>query len=89
MVDWTDAKDDDKARSVAIATTKKWKELSTARNLQIPFLYMNDASRDQNPLSTYPAANIQRMKTIAAKYDPFSVFQTLQNDGFLLSKVKH
>ncbi|KAF1846872.1 FAD-binding domain-containing protein, partial [Cucurbitaria berberidis CBS 394.84] len=88
LVDWTDAKNDDVARSVGIATTKKWKELSTARNLQIPFLYMNDASRDQSPLDTYPATNIQRMKTIAAKYDPLRVFQTLQNDGFLLSKVK-
>jgi hypothetical protein len=88
LVDWNDPKDEDIARGVGIATTKKWEELSTARNLHVPFLYMNDASRDQSPLDTYPAANIKRMKTIAAKYDPFQVFQTLQNDGFLLSKVK-
>jgi hypothetical protein len=88
LVDWNDQKDESIARGVGIATTKKWDELSTARNLQVPFLYMNDASRDQSPLETYPAANIQRMKTIAAKYDPLQVFQTLQNDGFLLSKVK-
>jgi hypothetical protein len=88
LVDWDDANDESAARGVGIATTNKWKELSTARNLQLPFLYMNDASRDQSPLDTYPAANINRMKSIAAKYDPLRVFQTLQNDGFLLSKVK-
>lgn len=88
MVDWDDAANDDAARSVGITTTEAWKDLSTARNLDIPFLYMNDASRDQNPLDTYPAANIKRLKVVAAKYDPLRVFQTLQNDGFLLSKVK-
>jgi hypothetical protein len=87
LVDWNESKDEAAARAVGIATTKKWDELSTARDLHLPFVYMNDASRDQSPLDTYPAANIKRMKTIAAKYDPLRVFQTLQNDGFLLSKV--
>jgi hypothetical protein len=88
LTDWEDAKDDDAARGVAIATTEKWKELGTARNLHLPFVYMNDASRDQSPLSTYPDMNVKRLKTIAAKYDHLRVFQTLQNDGFLLSKIR-
>jgi len=48
---------------------------------------MNDASRDQSPLDTYPVENINRLKAVATKYDPLRTFQTLQNDGFLLSKV--
>ncbi|KAH7384411.1 hypothetical protein DE146DRAFT_668550, partial [Phaeosphaeria sp. MPI-PUGE-AT-0046c] len=44
---------------------------------------MNDASTDQNPLATYPAANLERLKVVAAKYDPCRIFQTLQNGGFL------
>jgi len=87
LVDWTEAKDDRVVREVAIATTEKWKELSTARDLRVPFLYMNDASRDQSPLDTYPVENLKRLKAVAAKYDPLRTFQTLQNDGFLLSKV--
>jgi hypothetical protein len=48
---------------------------------------MNDASRDQSPLATYPSANLEKLKAVAAKYDSLRVFQNLQNDGFLLSKV--
>jgi len=89
LLDWTDAKDDDVVREVAIATTYKWKELSTARHLHVPFLYMNDASLDQSPLDTYPVENLKKLKAVAAKYDPLRTFQTLQNDGFLLSEVAY
>lgn len=47
----------------------------------------NDASRDQNPLASYGAANVAKLKAVARKYDPSQVFQKLQNDGFLLWKV--
>ncbi|KAE8375362.1 putative 6-hydroxy-D-nicotine oxidase [Aspergillus bertholletiae] len=84
---WANASDDNRVRSVSIATEKKWKELGEARGLAEDFRYMNDASRDQNPLSTYGSANLAELKRIALKYDPHQVFQKLQNDGFLLSKV--
>jgi hypothetical protein len=48
---------------------------------------MNDASRDQNPLASYGKDNVQKLKTVAAKYDPSQVFQKLQNGGFLLSRI--
>ncbi|KAF2014433.1 FAD-binding domain-containing protein [Aaosphaeria arxii CBS 175.79] len=87
LVDWTRAEDDDAVRAVPIATEQKWVELSKARGLHVPYLFLNDASRDQNPLASYGAANLQRMRTIAKKYDPGEVFQKLQNGGFLLSKA--
>ncbi|ROV92195.1 hypothetical protein VMCG_09279 [Cytospora schulzeri] len=87
LIDWEKAADDDLVRGVSIATTEKWKELGKARGLYIDYLYTNDASRDQNPMATYGAANIAKLKAIALKYDPEQVFQTLQNDGFLLRKI--
>ena len=51
------------------------------------YRYLNDASRDQNPLATYGTENLQRLKQIAIRYDPGEVFQKLQNDGFLVSKA--
>ncbi|ETS75027.1 hypothetical protein PFICI_13511 [Pestalotiopsis fici W106-1] len=87
LVDWTNAKDDDVVRSVAIDTTAKWKELSAERGLDVAFLYMNDASRDQNPIATYGIDNVNKLKSIAQKYDKSGLFQTQQNGGFLLSKV--
>jgi hypothetical protein len=87
LVDWTNAADDDAARSVSIETEKTWNKLSRERGFAVDFLYMNDTSREQNPLASYGAANIAKLKSIAAKYDPTRVFQTLQNDGFLLRDV--
>ncbi|KAL2193384.1 FAD linked oxidase-like protein [Corynascus similis CBS 632.67] len=87
LVDWNNAADDAAVRRVGIETTEAWRRLSTERGLGVDYLYMNDASRDQNPLASYGAANIARLRAIAAKYDPARVFQTLQHGGFLLRNV--
>lgn len=84
LVDWTNPADDAAVRSVSIATTDAWKQQSRQRNLGIDYIFMNDASRDQNPLVSYGAANLQKLKKISAKHDPAGVFQDLQNGGFLL-----
>ena len=86
-MDWQGANNDDAVRAAPIATTAKWKELGEERGLYFPFVYMNDASRDQNPIAAYGAANVEKLKAVAKKYDPGQIFQTLQNNGFLLSKT--
>jgi hypothetical protein len=58
------------------------------RDIGIPFLYMNDAARDQNPLASYGSESLAKLKAVAKKYDPRHVFQTLQNGGFLLSRAQ-
>ncbi|KAL8733403.1 MAG: hypothetical protein Q9181_003611 [Wetmoreana brouardii] len=86
LVDWQ-GKDNDKiVRAAPIATTAKWKELGEARGSYLVFLYMNDASRDQNPIAGYGASNVAKLRSVSKKYDPAQIFQTLQNGGFLLSK---
>ncbi|PHH88230.1 hypothetical protein CDD83_7806 [Cordyceps sp. RAO-2017] len=87
LVDWADASKDDLARSVSIETADYWERLSKERGLHVPHLYLNDASRDQNPIASYGAGNVQQLRKIAAKYDSARVFQRLQNDGFLLDKT--
>ncbi len=86
-MDWQGADNDDAVRAASIATTEKWKELGEERGLYLPFLYMNDASRDQNPIAGYGEGNVKKLKAASKKYDPAQIFQTLQNDGFLLSKA--
>jgi hypothetical protein len=56
-MDWHDANDDETVRAAPIATSKKWKELGEQLGLQLP-LFMNDASRDENPLAGYGLTNI-------------------------------
>ncbi|KAI0179261.1 hypothetical protein GGR52DRAFT_589004 [Hypoxylon sp. FL1284] len=86
-VDWENAEDDDLVRSVAIDTTALFKKLARQRGLDVPFVYMNDAARDQNPLASYGPGSVERLKQISRSYDPDQVFQKLQNNGFLLSKI--
>jgi hypothetical protein len=87
IVDWENEADDEAARSVSIETTKYWKKLAKERGLDVPFTYMNDASRDQNPLESYGARSLKQLKATSKKYDPTQMLQRLQNNGFLLSKA--
>ncbi|TVY40960.1 Bifunctional solanapyrone synthase [Lachnellula cervina] len=87
LIDWTNASDDEAVRQVSIDTTNQWKALGEERKLWLPHLFMNDASRDQNPIGAYGDDNVAKLKEIALKYDKNRVFQTLQNGGFLLSEV--
>ncbi|CAG8980498.1 hypothetical protein HYALB_00013099 [Hymenoscyphus albidus] len=87
LIDWKDASDDTVVRQVSIDTANEWERLAKARGLWLPHLFMNDASRDQNPVASYGTDNIQKLKNIALKYDPSQLFQKLQNSGFLLSQV--
>ncbi|KAH6844663.1 hypothetical protein B0I37DRAFT_166599 [Chaetomium sp. MPI-CAGE-AT-0009] len=82
LVDWEHAVDDDVVRSVSIATTEEWKKRST-----VGLLYINDCSRDQDPLATYGSESVAKLCDVSQKYDPDQVFQKLQRDGFLLKKI--
>lgn len=52
------------------------------------FRYLNYCNGSQDPLGSYDAENIKKMKDAAAKYDPTGVFQTRTPRGFKISKVK-
>jgi hypothetical protein len=86
-MDWEDERDDDRVRSVSINFTEHWKRRGQELGVYLPFEYMNDASRDQNPLASYGSKNLASLVKVSQKYDATQVFQTLQNDGFLLSKL--
>lgn len=55
--------------------------------LDVPWHYLNYADPSQQVLATYGAANVEKMKAAAKKYDPDGVFQTLVPGGFKISKV--
>lgn len=54
----------------------------------VGFLYLNYCDGSQDPLGSYGAENIRKMKDAAAKYDPTGVFQRKVPGGFKISKVK-
>lgn len=53
----------------------------------VGFRYLNYADGSQDPLASYGADNIRKMKAAAAKYDPNGVFQKRVPGGFKISKV--
>ncbi|KAF3004844.1 hypothetical protein E8E13_004761 [Curvularia kusanoi] len=52
-----------------------------------PYLYLDYADITQDPLASYGAENVKKMKAAAEKYDPEGVFQKLVPGGFKISKV--
>jgi len=52
-----------------------------------PYLYLDYADITQDPLASYGAENVKKMKAAAKKYDPQGVFQNLVPGGFKISKV--
>ncbi|CAI6297907.1 unnamed protein product [Periconia digitata] len=49
--------------------------------------HLNYAGGFQDPLASYGAANIAKMRAASAKYDPYGLFQTKSSPGFKISKA--
>ncbi|KAF5012741.1 hypothetical protein FDECE_1215 [Fusarium decemcellulare] len=54
----------------------------------LAWIYLNYADKSQDPLGSYGAENVRKMKDAAAKYDPQQVFQKLCPGGFKILDVK-
>ncbi|KAI3316704.1 hypothetical protein HD806DRAFT_541991 [Xylariaceae sp. AK1471] len=69
------------------ATIKAVKELATAEmeGGMLEWTCLDYADKSQDPLASYGVENINRLKAIAAKYDPDQVFQELCSGGFKIS----
>ncbi|KAK4223154.1 6-hydroxy-D-nicotine oxidase protein [Podospora fimiseda] len=55
----------------------------------LPFTYMNYSDKTQSPLAGYGKENVEKLRTVAVKYDPDQVFQKLCPGGFKVSAVKN
>ena len=86
-VQWQSAADSQAALAAVQATCGAVKDASVANAVSLPNLFQNDANYAQDVLASYGAPNLARLKATATKYDPDGVFQTLQNNGFLVSKA--
>ncbi|KAE8355638.1 hypothetical protein BDV28DRAFT_162720 [Aspergillus coremiiformis] len=73
-VRWENAQDDDRMNALA----QRWLERSTAAAKKAgkyhPWLYINYASKEQDPFRGYGEANLQRLRRIQSEVDPQGVF---------------
>jgi hypothetical protein len=82
---WENASDDHAILTSCQNIVNKSVAKAKASSLDNPFLYMNYASQFQSVVPSYGAANHAKLVSIANKYDPDGVFQTLQPGYFKLN----
>lgn len=61
---------------------------ATVENGNLEWTFLNYADKSQDPLGSYGAENVKKLKDVAARYDPEQVFQKLCPGGFKISDVK-
>lgn len=81
---WTNAADNARIMSFSKELYERLIAEAEEKGLNNEYIYMNYASPYQDVISSYGAANKQKLKGIAARYDPTGVFQTLQPGYFKL-----
>lgn len=87
LVQWKDDADDVVARSQIRRLISSIESISKERGCLLDFKFMNDASYEQSPLSSYGAESLSSLWAASKKWDPEGVFQQLQNLGFLLPEI--
>ncbi len=81
---WSDIADDTRILKANSNIIKRADAEASKRGLNNDYIYMNYASQFQAVIPSYGAANQQRLKNVAKKYDPTGVFQDLQPGYFKL-----
>jgi hypothetical protein len=84
---WNNAADDDTVYRVMSDIMKAIKSDSEKLGVQNDWVYMNYAAQFQDVIASYGPASKSKLKTIAKKYDPKEVFQTLQPGYFKLDRA--
>lgn len=81
---WANATDDAEILKFFSTIIKKVKFEAQKKSLDNEYIYMNYASQFEDPISSYGAANVNRLRAISKKYDPQQVFQQLHPGHFKL-----
>ncbi|KAJ8118237.1 hypothetical protein OPT61_g735 [Boeremia exigua] len=83
---WANMSDDTRILAFFSTVIRKVKAEAQNKGLDNAYIYMNYASQFQDPVNSYGAANVKKLKAVSAKYDPASVFINLMPGHFKLGK---
>ncbi|KAI1458183.1 hypothetical protein F4805DRAFT_150434 [Annulohypoxylon moriforme] len=86
IAEWTNPASDTQVHNSLLMIADYIKERAQAKGLYDPFIFSNVAAHDQNVLGSYGQQNLDFLRGVSQKYDPWGTFQTLQNGGFLVSR---
>ncbi|KAF2111253.1 FAD binding domain-containing protein [Lophiotrema nucula] len=79
---WSHIADDERILLANSNIIKRTVAEAEARGLANQYIYMNYASQFQDVIGSYGKGNEERLRRVAGKYDPTSVFQRLQPGYF-------
>ncbi|KAF1979375.1 FAD-binding domain-containing protein [Bimuria novae-zelandiae CBS 107.79] len=66
---------------------EKMQDFAASKGGLIDWVYLNYADWYQDPLASYGADNVEKIRTVVRKFDPQGIFQTKAPGGFKISKV--
>lgn len=79
-----DAADDARIKAASIEWVRRVTHAAQAIGKFNPYLYLNYAEKWQDPITSYGAANVARLRRTSRKYDPDRIFQKAVPGGFKL-----
>ena len=81
------------AEAFAYPKVKAWVQsvkdfAETIENGNLEWIYLNYADKSQDPIASYGVENVEKMRSVATKYDPKRVFQRLCPGGFKIPAAR-
>lgn len=83
-IGWNLPADDDKAHYLTESLKDRIELASIEEDQYVEYIFMNDASWDQDVIAHYGSESVQRLLNVQEKYDPEQIFQRLVTGGFKL-----
>lgn len=84
---WSNEEDDTAIYEMISTVLTNIKAEAISHGVQNDYVYMNYGSQFQDVIKSYGPDNKAKLKSIASKYDPKQVFQTLQPGYFKLDRA--
>ena len=85
---WSSPSDDARIDNFVQVVNTALNAALDAKNLRVPFVYLNDADAGQAVFQGYPKDNVERLKQIRDKYDPARIYTDLMPGGWKVADVE-
>ncbi|KUL91069.1 hypothetical protein ZTR_01016 [Talaromyces verruculosus] len=83
-IGWEKWTDDAKAHNLTRSLQNRIEKATVEAGQYVEYIFMNDASWDQEVIAHYGHESVERLKAVRDKYDPGEIFQRLVKGGFKL-----
>ena len=84
LTNWQDSNDDSRLQIATQGALDKIRQAALDKGTALDFVYLNYASNSQDPIGSYGADNVQKLREVSRRYDPDGFFQKMVPGGFKL-----